>query len=298
MRTSVVVVTWNSAEVIGGCLRSLAAHPPPDPWEVVVVDNGSRDATLEVVAGAAVGARVIANGRNRGLAAANNQGIRASTGTHLLICNPDVRFTAGAAAAMAGVLDRHPRAAWVVPRLRGEDGGLQTSAGDLPTLAQALLGRQVAGRRARGSPSGLWWDGWPHDAERVIGRGHEAAYLMRRDAVDQVGLQDERYRLDWEGFDWTARLRDAGWEVWLCPDAEVVHLGGDSIRQVPLRWLVSQHRGMYRYFADRRPRWQRPLLAGLVAARAATKAAGLATGAASYERASRAGAVNGPRAGR
>ena len=118
----------------------------------------------------------------------------------------------------------------------------------------------------------------------MIGRGHEAAYAVRRAAVEEVGLQDEGFRLDWEGIDWTARFRDAGWEVWLCPAASVVHLGGASIRQVPFRWVVSSHRGMYRYFAKRRPAYWRPALALAIGARAVVKLAATAGGMAMYER--------------
>jgi hypothetical protein len=187
---------------------------------------------------------------------------------------------------MVATLDRHPRAAWIVPRLRHDDGSLQTSAGDLPTVWDALAGRQIARARHRRA-TGLWWDGWAHDEEREIGRGHEAAYLVRRAAIEEVGLQDERYRLDWEGIDWTARLRAAGWQVWLCPDAEAVHLGGASVRQVPYRWIVWSHRGMYRYFADRTPAATRPLLAAAVTARAVAKLAAAIGGVALYERAHR-----------
>jgi N-acetylglucosaminyl-diphospho-decaprenol L-rhamnosyltransferase len=285
---SVIIVNWNARDALAGCLASLADHPPSEPWEAIVVDNGSVDGSVEWLRAHAPGVRLIANPENRGLPAANNQGIAVSTGRALLICNPDVVFRPGAARAMVDLLDRRPRAGIVVPRLLYPDGGLQTSAGDLPTLASALKGRQAQRHRtAVGRPEGLWWDGWPHNEERVIGRGHEAAYVVRRAAVAEVGVQDERFRLDWEGFDWTARFRDAGWETWLCPTAEVVHLGGASIRQVPFRWVVSSHRGMYRYFAKRRPAYWRPALAVLFGVRAAVKLAATAAGVAMYERAHR-----------
>jgi N-acetylglucosaminyl-diphospho-decaprenol L-rhamnosyltransferase len=186
---------------------------------------------------------------------------------------------------MVTMLDRHPRAGIVIPRLRYPDGGLQTSAGDLPTLGEALRGRQLQRHGTMsGAPAGFWWDGWAHDEERVIGRGHEAAYVVRRSAADEVGPQDEGFRLDWEGIDWSARFRDAGWEIWLCPAAEVVHLGGSSIRQVPFRWVVSSHRGMYRYYAKRRPAYWRPVLAVAFGVRAAAKLAATASGVAMYER--------------
>lgn len=293
---SVIVVNWNAREALLGCIQSLAEHPPSDRWEVIVVDNGSADGSVAAVRSRHPEVRVIVNGRNRGLPAANNQGMAAARGATLLICNPDVVFQAGAGEAMVQLLGRRPRAGIVVPRLRYPDGGLQTSAGDLPTLGEALLGRQAqrwrrrAGSTARQSDDGeepaggFWWDGWAHDEERRIGRGHEAAYAVRRSAADQVGPQDEAFRLDWEGIDWTARFRDAGWEVWLCPAAEVVHLGGASIRQVPFRWVLWSHRGLYRYFAKRRPRYWRPALAAVIGVRAVAKGAATAAGVAMYER--------------
>lgn len=110
---------------------------------------------------------------------------------------------------------------------------------------------------------------------------------MRRSAIDDVGGQDERFRLDYEGIDWTERMRRAGWEVWFTPEAEVTHLGGDSARRVPLRWVLRQHLGMYRYFALRQPLWARPALAVLFAGRAALKLLGLLVGATGYERSHR-----------
>lgn len=293
MDVSVVIVNWNSREALAGCLASLTADQPPGGREVIVVDNGSRDGSAEWLRGVVdrpsafgnLNIRLIANEGNRGLPAANNQGLVASRGPLVLICNPDVVFRPGAIAALIDLLARRPRAGIAIPRLLYPDGRLQTSAGDLPTLPQALVGRQAQRRRpTQGQARGFWWDGWPHDQERAIGRGHEAAYLVRRAAVAEVGLQDEGFPLDWEGIDWTDRFRQSGWEVWLCPRAEVVHLGGASIRQVPYRWIVSSHRGMYRYFAKRRPAYWRPVLATAITARAVTKLAATAVGAAMYER--------------
>lgn len=288
---SVVIVTWNSREVVARCLDSLRANPPSVPWETVVVDNASTDGTPESVTTNAPWARLIANRTNRGLPAANNQGISATTGDYVLIANPDIIVRPGAVDALRDLLDRRPRAMFSIPKLVHEDGTLQTSAGDLPSLAEALLGRQA--QRKRRADSGFWWDGWAHDEERSIGRGHESCYLVRRGAITDVGLQDEAFFLDWEGPDWTARARSHGWEVWFTPAAEVVHLGGASIRQVPYRWIINSHRGMYRYFAKRSPGWRRILIALLVGGRAALKSVAQAmsalTGSSMYRRGHRSG---------
>ena len=269
MSVGVVVVNWNSGGHLGRMLASLQEHPPAEPIDVVVVDNGSTDGSAEQAAAAHPWARLIRNPANRGLAAANNQGLAATAGPYVLIANPDVELAPGALDALVGCMERHDRAAVAVPRLVSPDGSPQTSAGELPTLAQALVGR-----RARG----LWRDGWDHAEERPIGRGAEACYLVRRRAIEEVGPQDERYRLDWEGIDWTQRLTAAGWEVWLAPGAVVTHAGGASIAGARLRWVVESHRGMYRYFADRRPAALRPVLAAVIGLRALAKGAGVVAG--------------------
>ncbi|MEO7556216.1 MAG: glycosyltransferase family 2 protein [Acidimicrobiales bacterium] len=272
-RLSVVIVNWNAGGSLLACVSSILSQPDASGYEVIVVDNASSDGSAQTVA-AVPGVRVIANAENRGLAAANNQGIVAAQGEVLLVSNPDVVYRPGAIAALVAALGRHPSAAIVVPRLRYPDGTLQTSAGDIPTLRDAVRGRRHSRRAA--STTGFWWDGWAHDEERAIGRGHEAAYVVRRAAVDDVGLQDESFFLDWEGIDWTERMRSRGWQIWFTPTAEVVHEGGASIRQVPLRWIVRSHRGMYRYFAKRH-RAYAPALAALFGARAVVKLASAVT---------------------
>ena len=281
---AVVIVNWNAGEALARCVGSLREHAPGA--RVVVVDNGSGDDSVAMARRAHPELALLANRRNVGLAAGNNQGIAATAEPFVLISNPDIEYTAGALDALLDVMARRPRAAFVVARPERADGTLQTAAGDLPTLGDALLGRQVA--RAKGSvDAGFWWDGWAHDEERQIGRGLEACYLVRRAAIDEVGPQDERFRLDWEGIDWTERMRAAGWEVWFSPQARVVHAGGGSIRKAQLRWVARQHVGMYRYFAKRRPAPVRPALAVLFALRAGVKALALLPGLTSYERSHR-----------
>ena len=267
-------------------MDGLERHPPSLPLEVVVVDNASRDTSAELEDRPWL--RVLPLTANRGLAAGNNLGITSSAGPYLLICNPDVELPPGAVDHLVAVLQRHPRAAWVVPRLVGPDGRRQTSAGDLPSLAEALLGRRVSRQRAGDRP-GMWWHDWPHDEETAIGRGAEACYLVRRAAIEDIGLQDEHFKLDWEGIEWTTRARAAGWEIWFDPATTVVHTGGVSIRQVPFRWVVQSHRGLYRYFAARTPPVGRPLLAIAVLLRALVKLGAVAIRRPVYEQAHRVG---------
>jgi N-acetylglucosaminyl-diphospho-decaprenol L-rhamnosyltransferase len=278
----VIIVTWNSAAEIAGCLASLPDEIEGLVVEVLVVDNASTDDTVAIARQARPRTRVIENATNRGLAAANNQGMVEAGGELLLISNPDVVFRPGAVEAMVAAISRHERAGWLIPLFLYEDGAPQTSVGNLPRLGETLLGRQMVRRRSQAPTEGFWWDGWDHDTERPVGRGLESAYVVRRQAVHDVGLQNERYVLDWEGFDWSERFHRAGWEIWFTPAAEVVHLGGMSRRQVPFRAVITQHKGMYRYFADRGPALRKPLLAGAFGCRALVKLALTATGVPLY----------------
>lgn len=272
MLVSIVIVNWNACEELLECLASLDRAPPSATFEVIVVDNGSRDASVESVRASFPWVKVIANPANRGLAAANNQGIVASSGHYVLIANPDVQFPAGSVDALVDAMVRHPRAAFVFAQLIDPDGTRQTSAGALPTLRYALLGRS-----RQPAPSGdppfptMWWDHWDHSRESIVGHGLEACYLVRREAIADIGLQDERYVLDWEGLDWCERAHRRSWEVWFSPQARVVHLGSRSISKARYRSVVRTHRGMYRYFGDRMHPSVRPLLAVALAARTMLK---------------------------
>jgi GT2 family glycosyltransferase len=270
---SAVVVNWNGGAILLDCLRSLADNPPSVPWEAILVDNASSDGSVERVKAELPWVRVIANDLNLGLAAANNQGLRASRSPFALISNPDIIYEPGAVDALHALLCRSDRAAFVFARLRQHDGRLQICAGDLPTLREALIGRSLGRRVQRARKTGFWWNKWDHDEETRIGHGLEACYLVRRSAIADIGLQDERFHLDWEGIDWCARARDKGWEVWFCPQAEVVHIGGVTLRQVPFRWIVWSHRGMYRYFRKRLPKSARPFAATAIGVRAGAKLA-------------------------
>jgi N-acetylglucosaminyl-diphospho-decaprenol L-rhamnosyltransferase len=266
-----VIVTWNSASTIGQCLATLQASELRNGIDIVVVDNASADRTADVVTETAPAARLIRNQGNLGLAAANNQGIEATDAPWVLISNPDVVYEPTTVAQLVACGDRHERAAFIIARLSYPDGSLQTSVGDLPTFTQALLGRRASA--ARRGTRGFWWDGWPHDEERLVGHGAESCYLVRRAAIEAIGAQDPRYFLDWEGIDWADRARADGWEVWFTPAARAVHIEGVSIRQARLSWVVRTHRGMYRYFSRTASAPARRLIAVVVAARALAKLA-------------------------
>jgi GT2 family glycosyltransferase len=221
--TSVVVVTWNAAEHIERSLDSVGGYP------AVVVDNGSTDGTVALVRERFPEA-VVVEQENKGMGGGNNAGIRASEGKYVLLLNSDAWVEGDAVERLAAFADAHPRAAVVGPRLRNPDGSLQRSVRGDPTLwrlATEYLFLRKLGPRTQAF-NAFYGGGFDYTAAGQVESLYGAALLVRREAIDEAGLFDESFFMFSEETDWLYRFRQAGWEVWFTPDAEVVHLGGAS----------------------------------------------------------------------
>jgi len=217
---STVVVNWNTGGLLRECLASL---PPPGRLgiDLVVVDNGSSDASVPPGLGQAASTRLIANAENRGFASACNQGIRVSTGRYVLLLNPDARLLPGALDALVAFMDAHPEAGVAGPALINPDGTLQPSGGRLPGLRQLLAIHPLLRRVLAPVPGDLGQRDWSRVAEVEEVSG--ACMVVRRAAVEAVGLLDEGFFLYFEDVDWCLRFGRAGWRIYYVPEARVVH---------------------------------------------------------------------------
>ena len=243
---SVVVVTYNAMPWIERCLESVA------PYDVVVVDHGSSDGTLDLVRERFPDVRLFEQ-ENRGLGAGWNRGIRETGGEYVLILNADAWGLDGAVERLAAFADAHPRAAVVGPRLRHPDGRLQPSVRGFPTpwrIATEYLFLRKLAPRSR-ALNAFYAEGFEHDEVRTAEFVMGAVMLVRRAAVEEVGPLDEDFFLFSEETDWCFRFRQAGWQVWFTPDAEFVHVYGavhggrlfaENVRG-HLRFLVK-HQGL------------------------------------------------------
>ncbi|MCC6342553.1 MAG: glycosyltransferase family 2 protein [Bryobacterales bacterium] len=224
-QTTAVIVTYESAEVIGPCVESCLRLG----LDVIVVDNASRDGTAEAAARA--GARVIANPENRGFGAAVNQGIAASWHPFLLLLNPDAAVAAGIGVLIEACA--HPDVAAAAGRLLDENGRFQRgfSLRRLPTPAALICEVLGINRLWRGNPVNRRYrcldlaEDEACDVEQPAG----AFLLARRDAWEAVGGFDERFFPIWfEDVDYCRRLKDKGLRIRFEPAAAARHLGGHS----------------------------------------------------------------------
>jgi N-acetylglucosaminyl-diphospho-decaprenol L-rhamnosyltransferase len=245
----VVIVSYRSREMVRTCLDSLRVHPASCPMRVVVVDNGSRDGTAELIASEYPEVELIAAPENLGFSAATNLGTRRGEGPYLLALNPDTAVTAGALDAVIAVLDTHTEVAVVGPRLERPDGSLDHAAKrSFPTPLSALGHFSRLGRRS-GASGRLAAYRAPEVESGPVDAVNGAFMLMRRSVFEAAGGFDESYWMYMEDLDLSYRLAQEGWQTWYEPAATVLHVKGGTVggeRSARLNWHF--HRGMYLFY--------------------------------------------------
>jgi GT2 family glycosyltransferase len=267
LNISVVIVSFNTRELLHGCLDSLRACALP--LHVVVVDNASRDGSAAMVRERFPNVALVALDENSGFAAGTNAGLRRvmSSGRlisselktqnskldYLLLLNPDTVVHPGAIEALAAFLDAHPRVGAVGPRLLNTDGTVQPAAFRFPTLSMTALDLFPPGEVLPGRLYNSWWHGrYPQEptacAPFPIDHPLGACILARRDVIEQVGMLDEQFFMYAEEVDWCYRVRQAGWAIWQEPRACVTHVGGAATSQFRSRMQIALYASRLRFF--------------------------------------------------
>ncbi|HVE73052.1 MAG TPA: glycosyltransferase family 2 protein [Thermoanaerobaculia bacterium] len=248
MRLSLIVVSYNTRELLASCLDSLVAYLPAIEHEVCVVDNASKDGSAALVRERFPHVRVIELGENRGFAAAVNVGIAATSGRYVCWLNPDACLLNDGMGTLLDYLDAHERTGIVGPRILNPDGSVQHSSRAFPSYATALFNRNSLLTRFfprnRFTRSYLNIDR-DRDAVQETDWVSGACLLHRR----ELGLLDERFFLYMEDIDFCLRAHNGGWGVAYHPALRVMHRIGGSSRQMPVRRVVAFHRSIWRYYA-------------------------------------------------
>ena len=256
MDLSVVIVTWNTRELVEQCVESLLSELDNAKArfgvtaEVIVVDNGSIDGTAALLAKRFPAVTLIRLEENRGFAAGNNPAFRHARGRAILLLNSDCFMPAASISRCIEVLRKRTDAGAVGPQLRYPDGRLQRSAHEFPGLYTESVPRILRDWISTGFA--LW------NSSRVNGpvsvpalRG--AALMVRREVIETIGPLCEDYFFFLEETDWCWRMRQANWVVLQVADATALHQLGQSSKRVwPLRTRIEFHRSLYRFVALRK----------------------------------------------
>jgi len=245
---SLILVSYNSSRVLPEFIRSLRECPPECAWELLAFDNASADDSVSLLRSSFPDAVVLESSQNKGFATAVNGAASHAQGEYLLLANPDIAWAKGAIDRLVRFLRDHPQAAAVTPRLRYPDGRAQPSLRHFPTHGNIWFSRGVPGT---GWLSRLFrWYPYTIPDPPVAARIEAAAaacLLVRASSFRDVGGMDEGYFLYVEDTDLCRRLFDAGWEVWIEPESQVVHQWGRSSADYSFL-RVHHRRGIRRYF--------------------------------------------------
>jgi GT2 family glycosyltransferase len=246
---SIVIVSWNTRELLAKCLESVLDEIRalyPLPVETLIVDNASKDGSAQMVRDRFPWASLIENRTNVGFAGGNNQAIPHSKGRYVLLLNPDTEVRPGAFRKLIQFMEAHREAGGAGPRLLNPDDTLQPSCYPAPTLTRELWRLfHLDAIRHYGTYCMSDWD--PQE-NRAVDTVQGACLILRSEVLDQIGLFDDEYFIYSEEVDLCFRVRQAGWRLYWVPQALVVHYGGQSTQQVAAEMFLRLYQGKVIFF--------------------------------------------------
>ncbi len=238
---SIILVCWNNKDYLEPCLRSIFESNMRSSFDVIVVDNGSTDGSQVMLRENYPQVQLIQNKQNVGLGRASNQGIEATCGRYVLLLNNDTLINESSLDAMVDFMDSTPDAGGVGGRLLNPDGSFQAAYSSFSSLPQEFM---IATRLGE-----LFWPGYPshHDDDRVrsVDWLSSACLLLRRTALNNVGLLDEEYFIYGDETDLQYRLNQAGWKVYFLPNVTTIHYGGRSMDRWRRRKMVYRGKMLF-----------------------------------------------------
>jgi hypothetical protein len=240
-RISVVIVTWNSWADLKRCLESIRKLRCRD-FEVIVIDNGSVDDTVQNLGQSFSEVRLERNDTNKGLPHAVNQGLRLARGEYVMLLDVDTEVRENTLDLLLAFMERHPDVSLAAPRIYTPEGKIEQSARNMPTLMSGLFGRQSTltklfprnpFTRRYLAPENLEKEE-PFRVEQVSA----ACMFLRRSLIDEAGPWDEGYRCYWVDSDWCAKLRQLGKKIYCVPRAAIVHYENNRAGKKKSPWRI------------------------------------------------------------
>jgi len=261
---TIALVNHNMRKLLRECLNSVYQSSTGVRFEAVVVDNHSTDGSIKMLKTEFPQVKLIENKKNLGFARANNQAVRQSRRKYLLFLNPDTLFQSDSLHKMIAFMEDHCEAGALGCKILNPDGTIQPSNDNFPNLFTELfrviqLKRLVPRARMRAKVGQRWgkmlgstMEGylrlyWDTKRIREVDWITGAFFLVRRKAVEEIGLLDERFFMYYEDVDWCYRLRQRGWKIFYFPLFEIIHYGESSSKFNP-HTFIERHKSMQYFF--------------------------------------------------
>jgi GT2 family glycosyltransferase len=254
LKVSVIIVTWNSGEFINKCLSSLFKNESTLEYEVIVVDNGSLDGSIDKLDYDHNSVRIIRNQHNLGFAKANNIGIFNACAKTLFLLNPDVTPQVSSIQKLYELLWSDFKIGAVGGKLIGENGEVQVgfNVRAFPTLISVAFDLLLINKIFIRNPINNMYRLLKMDYSKCqeVDQPAAACLMLKKEVIDIIGLFDERFFPAWfEDVDLCRRIKQGGWRIMYHPGAEFIHVGSHSLDNLSVSdFLLSYYRNMTRYF--------------------------------------------------
>jgi len=227
---SVVIVSFNTRDILRNCLDALFEHRRGIELEVFVVDNNSHDGSAAMVKNDFPSVVLIANNQNLGFAAANNQAFRLAKGNYIILLNPDAYIRPLSIQNCVKFMDLTPECGLCGGKIISPAGNLEPSARRFPSALSKFLA--LSGLRGKFPQSRLLtyyeFGGFAYTKPLEVDWVPGTFTIVRKAMLDKIGVFDERFYIYYEETDLCMRAKLAGWKIYFIPDAEVTHIGGAS----------------------------------------------------------------------
>jgi GT2 family glycosyltransferase len=250
MNLSIVVVTWNAKKYVWECLSSLLKLKELCSSEIIVIDNDSSDGTPELVRDSFPLVKLVRNDSNLGFAKATNIGIKEASGKYVCLINSDVVVPEGCIESMFRYMEQNQDIGLLGPQMLGPDGLVHRSTMRFPTVWSSFCHALALDSLFKGSKffGGFLMRDFEHDKTMDVDVLNGWFWMVRRTALDQVGLLDERFFIYGEDIDWCRRFYLADWRVVLYHAAAALHYGGASSARAPIRFYIEMQRANLQYW--------------------------------------------------
>lgn len=244
MDISIIIVNYNTKNCLRNCLNSVYETIHCIAFEIIIVDNASSDGSQGMVRTEFSQVHLIENERNLGFGAANNQALAIMDGRYALLLNTDTILKENAVSELFSFMENQPNAAMACGQLLNADGSKQNSIAPFPSIATLLFNMPLLEKIFPQKYPSKRYD---HKKPVEIDSGIGACLIVRRKAIEEVGLFDERYFFFFEETDWAWQMKKVGWKIFHVPTAYIYHFQGQSIGH-DIRSRIEFYRSRYQFF--------------------------------------------------
>ena len=263
MDLSIIIVNWNTKQLLDNCLASIYRETQNIFFEIFVVDNASSDGSAEMVTQKYPSVRLIQNQKNIGFAAANNQAIKQARGKYILVLNSDTIILKNALEKAVKIMNSRPEVGILGLKTLNKDGSIQKTVRRDPALSTQIF---FPSRMKKIFPNWqpfkeYYFDDFDYEREFYVPQLQGSFLLIRREVFNKIGLLDKKFFIWFEEVDFCLRARRAGYKILYSPAGSIIHYGGVSFSQIyTLKKQGLYTRALLYYFWKNKPKWQWLLL--------------------------------------